>query len=126
MEITPIEQEECTSTATDIFYSQAEKENLHLIKKEFDGEFPVGAVFATRRDLIDAMRQKATKFGFFIVDRGMAACCSETTSRDAQDARKQLGRNWLLREMEKPICRENLQDQSVGVNSRLTYRDEGQ
>ena len=80
------------NTANDIFYSPAEKENLLHIKEEFDEQFPVGAVFTTRRHLIDAMRQKAMKFGFFIIDRGFAACCSETSSRQAQNARLQRAR----------------------------------
>ncbi|KAI2508623.1 hypothetical protein MHU86_5806 [Fragilaria crotonensis] len=54
-----------------LFYSPAEKENLLVIKKEFDGEFPIGTAFATRRHAIDAMRRKAATFGFFIVDRAM-------------------------------------------------------
>ena len=82
------EEEQSMFTANEMFYSPAEKENLLHIQKEFDGEFPVGTVFSTRSHLIAAMRQKATKFGFFVIDRGMAACCSETTSRDAANAKK--------------------------------------
>ncbi|KAI2507011.1 hypothetical protein MHU86_7396 [Fragilaria crotonensis] len=84
-----------------LFYSPAEKENLLVIKKEFDGEFPIGTAFATRRHAIDAMRRKAATFGFFIVDRGMAACCSETTSRDSTNTRRQHARELLAQEMEK-------------------------
>ena len=71
-------EEESMHTPNDLFYSPAENEHLLLINKEFDGEFPVGTVYSTRRQLINAMRQKATKFGFFIIDSSMAACCSET------------------------------------------------
>jgi hypothetical protein len=51
---------------------------------------------------VAAMRQKATKFGFFVIDRGMAACCSETTSRDAANAKKSSPGNWFPRKMGKP------------------------
>ena len=89
---------ESVYTANDIFYSPAEQENLLIIKKEFDVEFPVDAVFSTRRHLVDAMRQKAVTFGFFIVDRGMAACCSETTSRDSINTKRQHAREVLAQE----------------------------
>ena len=91
-------EEESMHTPNDLFYSAAEKENLLHIKKEFDGEFPVGTVFSTRRHLIDAMREKATKFGLFIIDRGMAACCSEATSRDTTNTRRQQVRELLAQE----------------------------
>jgi hypothetical protein len=92
------EEEESMYTANDMFYSPAEKENLLHIQKEFDGEFPVGTVFSTRSHLIAAMRQKATKFGFFVIDLGMATCCSETTSRDAANAKKQHARQLVSQE----------------------------
>ena len=118
----PTEQEEDSMpTSNDIFYTCAEKENLLRIKKEFDGEFPVGAVFATRRHLIDAMRQKATKFGFFIVDRGMAACCSETTSRDAQNAKKQLARELVAQENGKTYMPRKSARSKCGCDFRVNF-----
>ncbi|KAI2503990.1 hypothetical protein MHU86_10487 [Fragilaria crotonensis] len=89
------EEDESMYTADDMFYSPAEKENLLHIKREFDGEFAVEDVFSTRRHLIDAMRHKAKTFGFFIVDRGMSASCSETTSREATNVRRQHARQLL-------------------------------
>ena len=55
-----------------LFYSDTEMEYLLDIKTEFERDFPVGAVFSTRRQLIDAMREKASKFGFFVIDRGFS------------------------------------------------------
>jgi hypothetical protein len=90
-----MEENTMLNNCDDIFYSNTEKENLLHIKNEFDTEFPVGAVFPTRRLLIDAMREKAAKFGFFIVDRGFAAHCSESDSREALYARRQEAREVL-------------------------------
>jgi hypothetical protein len=114
------EEEESMCTTNDMFYSPAEKDNLLHMQKEFDIEFPVGSVFSTRSHHIAAMRQKATKFGFFVIDRGMAACCSETTSRDVANAKKSSPGNWFPRKMGKPTYQENLQGQSEDVTSRLT------
>lgn len=44
------------------------------------------------------MRQKAATFGFFIVDHGMAVCCSETTSRNTTNTRRQQARELLAQE----------------------------
>ncbi|KAI2489915.1 hypothetical protein MHU86_24669 [Fragilaria crotonensis] len=71
--------------ADDLFYSDAEMGNLLHIKSEFESEFPVGTVFPTRRQLIDAMRDKASQLGFFVIDRGYSVLCFETTARDSEN-----------------------------------------
>ena len=119
--ITTEEHESMLTASNDIFYSHAEKENLIHIKEEFDGEFTVGTVFTSRRHLIDAMRRKATKFGFFIVDRGMAACCSETTSRDAQNARKQLARELVAQESGKTYMPRKSARSKCGCDFKVNF-----
>jgi hypothetical protein len=113
------EDHESMHTADDMFYSPEEKENLLHIRREFDGEFAVEHVYSTRRHLIDAMRHRAATFGFFIVDRGMSASCSETTSREATNTRRQHASQLRAEEQEKCTCPKNVRDQSAGVSSRL-------
>ena len=72
--------------------------NLLHIKSEFEREFPVGTLFPTQRQLIDAMREKASQFGFFVIDRGFSVLCFETTARDVENTRRQKAREELSRE----------------------------
>jgi hypothetical protein len=115
------EEEQSMFTANEMFYSPAEKENLLHIQKEFDGEFPVGTVFSTRSHLIAAMRQKATKFGFFVIDRGMAACCSETTSRDAANAKKQHARQLVSKENGKAYIPRKFAKSKCGCKFKVNF-----
>ncbi len=110
--------EESMHTPYDLFYSPAEKENLLLIKQEFDGEFPVGTAFSTRRHLIDAMREKATKGLSLTVAWRHVALRQLQGTPQTQKGSKFV--NCLLRKMEKHICPENVRNQSVGVSLRLT------
>ncbi|KAI2507204.1 hypothetical protein MHU86_7270 [Fragilaria crotonensis] len=89
--------------ADDLFYSDAEMGNLLHIKSEFESEFPVGTVFPTRRQLIDAMRDKASQLGFFVIDRGYSVLCFETTARDSENERRQKAREELSREWQN-LC----------------------
>jgi hypothetical protein len=106
----------------DLFYSPAEKDNLLLIKKDFDGEFPVGTAFSTRRHLIDAMREKATKFGFFLIDSGMAVCsCSETTSRDSTNTRRQQVCELLAQENGKAYMPQKCAQSKCGCEFKVNF-----
>ena len=95
-------QEGNMHAADDMFYSPAEKENLLRIQQEFGDLFPVGSVFPTQSHLIATLHQKAATFGFFIVDLGMAAYCSETTSRDAANSKKLHARQQTAQENGRP------------------------
>ena len=116
-------QEGNMHAADDMFYSPVEKENiLRIQQQEFGDLFPVGSVFPTRSHLIATLRQKAATFGFFIVDLGMAAYSSETTSRDAANAKKLHARQQTAQGIGRPfIPRKSARSQSVGANSRLTF-----
>ncbi|KAI2495315.1 hypothetical protein MHU86_19214 [Fragilaria crotonensis] len=116
-----VAEDENMHNANDLFYSPAEQVNLFLIQKEFDGEFPVGTLFSTQRHLIDAMREKATKFGFFIIDRGMAACCSETTSRDTTNTRRQQARKLLAQENGKMYVPRKCPKSKCGCEFKVNF-----
>ena len=93
-----IENTATAHSANDIFYSDAEKENLLRISHAFEREFPVGSVFATRRYLVDSMRQHASRLGFFLVDQGFSLLCSETTARESVNSRRKKLREELASE----------------------------
>ena len=95
MENTATIQNTTTAHNVNDIYSEAEKENLLRISQEFEREFPVGSVFPTRRHLVDAMRQNASRLGFFLVDRGFALLCSETTARESENSRRKKSREEL-------------------------------
>jgi hypothetical protein len=114
-------EEESTHSADYLFYSPAEKENLLAIKKEFEVEFPLNAVFSTRRHLIDALREKATKFGFFIIDSGMSASCSETTSRNTTNRRRQQARALLAQENGKSYIPRKCARSKCGCEFKVNF-----
>ena len=105
----------------DLFYSAAEMENLLHIKSEFEREFPVGTVFTTRRQLIDAMREKVSKFGFFVIDRGFSVLCFETTARDIENERRQKVREELSRENGKMYVPRKVAKSKCGCEFKAAF-----
>ena len=114
-------QEGNMHAADDMFYSPAEKENLLRIQQEFGDLFPVGSVFPTRSHLIATLRQKAATFGFFIVDLGMAAYCSETTSRDAANSKKLHARQQTAQENGRPYIPRKSARSKCGCEFKVNF-----
>ncbi|KAI2499762.1 hypothetical protein MHU86_14705 [Fragilaria crotonensis] len=107
--------------AIDLFYSDAEMGNLLHIKSEFEREFPVGTLFPTRRQLIDAMREKASQFGFFVIDCGFSVLCFETTARDVENTRRQKAREELSRENGKIYIPRKVAKSKCGCEFKASF-----
>jgi hypothetical protein len=107
--------------ANDLFYSDAETENLLHIKNEFEKEFPVGTMFPARRQLIDAMRKKASQFGFFVIDRGFSVLCFETTARDMENNRRQKACEELSRENGKIYVPRKVAKSKCGCEFKASF-----
>lgn len=107
--------------ANDLFYSDAETENLLHIKNEFEKEFPVGTLFPTRRQLIHAMRKNASQFGFFVIDRGFSVLCFETTARDMENNRRQKAREELSRENGKIYVPRKVAKSKCGCEFKASF-----
>ncbi|KAI2492513.1 hypothetical protein MHU86_22053 [Fragilaria crotonensis] len=106
--------------ADDLFYSDAEME-IYSTSRVSSSEFPVGTVFPTRRQLIDAMRDKASQLGFFVIDRGYSVLCFETTARDSENERRQKAREELSRENGKIYVPRKVAKSKCGCEFKASF-----